>query len=170
MASSQQFEAFKFFFVSEDERAASLTDKGKTYLTLISLFFAYLGYRITDNQFDQFIRLKFASFSYGFFLYALVFVCLLAGLASTLLSLFMHDYEDIADPEKLFDRVLREELSDEQFFDLLIADMNVTTKINAAVSDKRALELQIASYSLFAGFLMYGGVFLISAWCRGHSC
>jgi hypothetical protein len=170
MASKELFEAFKFFYVAEDERAISLTDSGKIYLTLISLFFAYLGYKITDSQFDHFIQLKLGGFSYGFALYALVFVCLLIGLASTLLSLFMHDYEDIADAEELFGRVLREQLSDESFFDLLIANMNVATKINAEVSDQRAFRLQIASYSLFVGFVMYGGVFLTSAWCKAHTC
>jgi hypothetical protein len=165
MASKDQFEAFKIFYTAEDARANSLADTAKIYLTLISLFFAYLGYKITDTQFDVLLRL-----SCGFVLYGLVFLCLLIGLASTLLSIFMHNYEEIADAQSLFERSVDEGWSDEDLFDVLITDMNVTTKINADVNDGRALKLQIAAYSLFAGFLLYGVVFLLSAWCKTHSC
>ena len=166
MATKDQFDAFKLFYATEEARTASITDSAKIYLTLISLFFAYLGYKISDTQFDALLK----QFSFGFALYALVFVCLLVGLISTLWTLFMHDFEDIADAQELFKRSVEEGYSETELFDVLIVNMNVATKNNGAVNDKRAFKLKIASYSLFAGFLLYGCVFLLAAWCKSHSC
>jgi hypothetical protein len=64
-------------------------------------------------------------FFYGFVLYVFVFLCLLLGLACTLWSLFMHDYEDITDPQELLERTIEEDLCEEAFFDILITNMNV---------------------------------------------
>ncbi len=170
MASKDQFEAFKLFFGWEEDRAKSLTETGKIYLALISAFFAYLGYKLTDTQFSELIALRAGPLPWGLLLYASVFVLLVIGLAATLLSLFVHNYEEIVNPQEFFEQSVATNWTDSQFYDALITNLNVTTEVNSKVNDIRAMKLQVASYSLFFGFVLYGVVFLTASWCKAGGC
>jgi len=164
MAIKEQFEAFKFMHLQEVDREASLTNTGKLYLTIISLFFAYLGFKLNSDQFRSILKLPEDSILLGMILYSLIFLFVLGSLALTLWSLFMHNYEDIVDAQELFKKVLVRKCNDDVFFALLITNMNIATKINASVSDRRATKLKFASYSLFCGLVLYCIVFLLSLW------
>jgi hypothetical protein len=170
MASKDRFDVFKFFFTWEEDRQKSLTETGKIYLALISAFFAYLGYKLTDTQFSELIALKMGMLPWGLILYGAVFFFLLVGLAATLLTLFVHNYEQVLEPEEFFEDVVASGYGEEQFYDALIANFNVATRTNSRVNDVRALKLQVASYSLFLGFLLYGVVFLSTSWCKANVC
>ena len=170
MATKEQFEAFKTFFAWEEDRAKSLTETAKVYLTLLTLFFAYFGYKITDTQFDRFIGYHVGTLRWGFWLYVVVFVALIYALTMTLRAIFMHDYEQIAEPMEFFDRSVDRGWDNEAFFDAFTANMLAATDANSAVNDQRAAKLQRASYALLAGFVIYGIVFLASAWCKTSTC
>jgi hypothetical protein len=99
-----------------------------------------------------------------------VFFLLLVGLAATLLSLFVHNYEQVLEPEEFFEETVVSAYDEGEFYDALIANFNIATRTNSRVNDVRAVKLQIASYSLFLGFLLYGMVFLSASWCKANVC
>jgi hypothetical protein len=162
MASKDQFEAFKYLFSWEEERAKSLAESGKNYLTIISLFFAYLGYKITDPALQAFLSKSWRAVPYGMVLYAILMVFFLVSMLATLYSMFMHGYEDVTDAEDIFTRSVEEKMSDDQFYDVLITHMVVATERNSAVNDRRARRLETASVALFGGFVVYGVVFFLA--------
>ena len=170
MASKEQFEAFKYLFEWEEERAKSLSESGKVYLTLITLFFAYLGYKVTDGNFELFLRYRLWDMPVPLALYLIMTTFLLAALLLTLYSLFIRPYQQIVEAESFFEHSVALEDTDEEFFDRYIVNMNLATGNNSAVNNSRATCLLFAAVCLFAGFLLYGAVFGISAWCKIGSC
>ncbi|HKH33542.1 MAG TPA: hypothetical protein VKA80_05160 [Beijerinckiaceae bacterium] len=106
-------------------------------------------------------KLRHGDFPTGFVVYICSLIAFVSGLVMTLMSLRMHKYAQITDPEELFLQSVDESWTKEVFFDKLIAQMVVATNVNSATNDKRAGNLAWASYSLLVGITLYGVVILL---------
>jgi hypothetical protein len=156
-----QLDFFKILFTWEEDRAKSLSESGKNYLTLIAAFFAFLGYKAGDTSFDPMIRYHYAGWPVGIIVYGLVVICLLLGLLLTLSSMSMHPYEQIADASEFFRTAVDDELEDDAFMDRMIVNICCATGVNSDVNERRARKLMGASAALFGGFLCYGLLFAV---------
>lgn len=169
MATQPEYEMYRSFFTLEEERSKSLMETAKVYLTLITLFFGYLGYKIGDSQFDAFMRLKYGYFPWGLALYGLVFLLILIALTMTVISLFMHDYERVTDPQRFFEKMIQSDATIDERYDLIITNTNGATEVNREQNNRKARNLKMASWSLLVGFVVYGLIFLIAAWLKSKA-
>jgi hypothetical protein len=78
-------------------------------------------------------------------------------LGSFLLSLFatkVSNYEAVNEPQDIIEQFGDAPMSDEEFFDLRIADYAVACERNSQVNDKKAFQLVVAAYLLLAGIAL----------------
>jgi hypothetical protein len=169
MATKDQFDAFKFLFQWEDDRAKSLGESAKNYVALITLAFGYLGFKLSDADFAKLLAVHLRGYPLGLILYGLMTALLLLSLVLTLVSLFIRRYERITDPNAFFVASVSRGDTVESFFDSMIVDMNVATERNSAVNNSRAYSLIAAALFLLGAIVIYGAIFCLYAWCKAYT-
>jgi hypothetical protein len=142
VATEKQYLFFKALYDEETSRENHLQQLAKNYLSLITFYSAFILFVVEKLRPDNKINTSIFVFAMLAMLIAFLF---------SLLSVQISNYEAVCHPEELFDQFGDEATSDEDFFDLRIADYSVACEANSTVNDGKALKLQIAGYSLLAG-------------------
>lgn len=161
MATKEQYEAFKIlFFDKEEQRATSLVDRGKTFISLATLYGAFITF--TLEKINNKTILSWSLFS-----------CAVASmLASFLLSIwaigFLSQYEDVNHPENIIKDLGNAPPTNEDFFDDRIIDLTAACMHNRRYNDQRATLLMWATIFLLLGLFLHGVYFLIKGLPEGR--
>lgn len=139
MASKDQYEIFQAIFDRESQRYEKLIDRGKLYLSIITLYIALLGVA-AEKVLPQIAGSWFVAAAYLTSLLGLI-----AAFVLILLALGIYTQVYPTDPEKAF---LSMTSNDEEFFDARIAELATAFKTNFSVTEKRANLLRCASFCL----------------------
>ena len=116
MATQAQYDFFKDLYEEENARAQSLIDRGKIYLSIVSLFFGGVFLKLDwaiDHRNEIERGFGFYVIGTASFLIALVLVCL---------ALQVLSYEALTDPEELIVQISGEQAADAEFRAARIAD------------------------------------------------
>jgi len=134
MATNTQYDFFKFIHSKESERYSELINRGKIFLTIITLYIGALVFKssefqnaISENIQSVYSLIYFSSI--GMFLFALIL---------NILALGIYTYEKISNPEKIIKNYKGSVPKDSDFLDDRIADLTVSFKRNSKQNDKRA--------------------------------
>jgi hypothetical protein len=148
MATEKQYLYFKGLYDEESARQASLADRAKVYLSLMTFYSAFVLFAAEKLKPDTLV-LK------------VLFVATVAStLSAFLLSLWsirIAEYEALNDPQEIILGFGTSAPRDEDFFDDRMVDFAVAYQRNSNVNDKKAAQLT------WAGFLLLVGIFL-------HAC
>jgi hypothetical protein len=145
VATEKQFEFFKSLYAEETAREGQLQEHAKAYLSLATLYSAFVLFVVDKLKPDSIANRS-------------VFIAAIACmLGSFLLSLFatkVSNYEAVNEPQDIIEQFGDAPMSDEEFFDLRIADYAVACERNSQVNDKKAFQLVVAAYLLLAGIAL----------------
>lgn|SRR5574341_1099817 len=155
MATEFHYAFFRSIYEEEDARYSSLIDRGKIYLSIISIFFGGIFFKldwIVENRHWLRNALWFYVGGVACFFAALILVCL---------SLQILAYEAPSDPNKVIEQG-ELELKQPLFINARITDLAVAYQRNSRQNDRRALLLRFALSAIVLGVLcMLAGVFLL---------
>jgi hypothetical protein len=155
MATKEQYDVFKFLYDEESARETALMEHSKLYLSLTTLYSAFLIY-IAKEAAPQNVT-QWAMFG----------VSATSLAAAFLFSIFaarMEDYEAINDPEKIIESFDEDRPDNESFFDDRIVDLAVACNKNSKVNDKKARRLEFAGICLLVGIAAHAVYFLWRTW------
>ena len=142
MATEKQYLFFKSVYDEETARQASLQDRAKYYLSIITVYSAFILF-VAE-------KLKPTTFTHK-----LVFVVavgsMLAGFLFSLWSMKISAYETPSDPNEIIDGFQTAPPTDDDFFDDRIIDYAVAYERNSAVNDSKADQLTLAGYCMLVG-------------------
>ena len=159
-------EVYKGLFGWEEDRAKSLSESGKIYLSILTIAIALIGYKAGETHISSVAKLQHSGIPIGMAIYALSLAAFIAALVSTLMSLRMHKYEEITDGEEMFLRSVDESWTSEKFYDNLIAQIVVATKVNSSTNDNRARNLTWPHIAYSRGFCSMVRSYFCSPGCR----
>jgi hypothetical protein len=152
MATEKQLDFFRSLYEEESKRAELLGDHAKNNLSLATLYSAFIFF-VAEKQPSQTILTK-----------ALFLAAVFSMLGAFLLSLWatqIANYEALADPKDILDRLGDAPPTDDDFFDDRIVDYTVAYGRNSDVNDKKAARLQFARYLLLAGIVFHAAYFFV---------
>jgi hypothetical protein len=141
MATKEQYEFFRSLYDEEEARYSQLEARARLYLAVISAFIAAIV--LKANEIKQSIRILG-----GDRRLLAVATLLVASLVMIVISTKIRQYEGIADPREIIENFGPAPPSNEEFFDLRLADLTVATERNAKVND------QVARFLAWAGVLL----------------
>jgi hypothetical protein len=150
MATEKQYLFFKGLYDEENARQASLADRAKIYLSLITFYSAFVLF-VAEKMKPDTPVLK------GVFI-GTVGSMLVAFLLS-LWSIRVSEYEIPDDPQDIIAGFGAAPPEDEDFFDDRIVDFAVACQRNVAVNDEKAGQLTGAGYLLLAGIFLHACYF-----------
>lgn len=142
MATEQQYTCFKDIFDRETERHDRLIDRGKVYLSLITV---YLG--ILAVAADKLVPLLGGSWVAIVF-YIASLACLVGSMVLVLMGIGIHTYVYPTDPKAVIFGFGQKPPTNPEFFDDRIVELAAAFKTNHAVTEKRATKLKHGSYCL----------------------
>jgi len=145
VASDAQYEYFKFLYEHERARYEALVNRGKLYLSIVTLYMGLLAVG-TDKAIDALGR-SMALRS----VYMVSVLLLVTALVFVVYAVGIYTNEKPSDPEQLVSSFGDERPSDEAFRDARIVDLAVATGRNSANNDRRAKRLRTATILLLSG-------------------
>ena len=145
MATQAQYQCFKDIYDREAKRAEYLIDRGKTYLTIITIYMGLLSVSA-----DKIIS-RLAAHRSAVYLYALSLICFIASLSLLIFSIGIYKYIYPTNPENIIHGFTEEPPNDEDFFDDRIIEFSVAFRHNINVNEKRANLLKYASWFMLFG-------------------
>jgi len=149
LATQAQYDFFKDLYEEENARAQSLIDRGKIYLSIVSLFFGGVFLKLDwaiDHRNEIERGFGFYVIGTASFLIALVLVCL---------ALQVLSYEALTDPEELIVQISGEQAADAEFRAARIADYTVASMRNSHQNDRRAVYLQVSLALIIVGTVLF---------------
>jgi hypothetical protein len=145
MATEKQYACFKDIFDREAARQEKLIDRGKLYLSIITVYLGLLGVA-ADKLLPTLARSGLATAA---FLASLA--CFVGSLVLVLLAIGIYKYVYPTDPMTVIDGYGPEPPRDEDFFDDRITELAAAFKTNQFVNERRADKLKYASFCLLGG-------------------
>ena len=147
MSSPVQFEYFKFLYEHERHRHIELINRGKVYLSIITLYMGLLamGADKTIARVENSLPLILIYISSLFFI--------ISALADVIFAIGIYTNEKPSDPEVIINRMDDTVTPDQKFIEDRIIDFAVATNRNSANNDKRAGYLRYSTYLLLLGIL-----------------
>ncbi len=145
MSSQSQFEYYKYLFERESSRYQELINRGKLFLSVITLYLGLLAVAA-----DKSIP-KLQAYTLPAITYFIGVALIVTALTLVVLAVGIYQHEKPSDPMKMIDRYSETEPTDSEFFDERIADFAVATERNARINDRRAALLRFASFVLLFG-------------------
>jgi hypothetical protein len=142
MATEKQFQYFKSLYDEENAREEWLAQLAKTYLSLVTLYSAFVFF-VAEARY----RCKHTD----------LFATVAAMALSFLLSLWsakVSEYEAPSDPQEIIEEFGDSPPTDEDFFDERIIDFAVAYTRNSEVNDRKANQLTVAGYAILAGIVL----------------
>ena len=153
MATEKQYLFYKLLFDEESAREKQLREHAKTYLSLSTLYSAFVIF-VADKSLGQIAStIKYVSVS------SILFMAI--AFSSSLLVTQVAKYEAITDPSDVTEQFGDTQMDDGVFFDNRIAAFTVACERNANVNNKKVVLLQIAGYSLLVGIFLHAGFFVL---------
>ena len=152
MATEKQYLFFKSVYDEETARQASLQDRAKYYLSIITFYSAFILF-VAEKLKPTNITLK------------VVFVAavgsMLVAFLYSLWSIKISNYEAPSDPNEIIDGFQTAPPTDEDFFDDRIIDYAVAYERNSAVNDSKANQLSVAGYWMLVGLTAHALYFTV---------
>ena len=145
MATPAQHTCFKNIYEREIARYERLIDRGKLYLSIITLYLGLLAVaadEVTPEIADHWIITGAYLASFILFIFALALVINAIGIRT---------YVYPTDPIKVIKELGAHPPTDSEFFDKRIADYAAAFEKNHPVNDGRAKLLKYASFFMLAG-------------------
>jgi hypothetical protein len=153
MATEKQYAFFKGLYDEEAARQASLADRAKTYLSLITFYSAFILF-VVEKLRPQTLCLKS--------IFAAMIASMLGGFLLALSSIGVSDYEAINDPRDIIAGFGDTPPEDEDFFDDRIIDFTVAYERNSAVNDTKATKLTWAGHLLLLGIFLHASYIFLT--------
>ena len=144
MATEQQYAVFKALYDEEAERYRDLSDRAKTYISVITIFSGVLVFKSDDLQ--KFLNGGLLA-RWSFVAGAVLFICALGAL---LAATRIRGYVRFADPDVIIDKWPKKALGDEEFFTDRIGELAISTNANATCNNDLAKWLAVSSWLLIA--------------------
>jgi hypothetical protein len=150
MATEKQYSFYKLLFDEEFSREKQLRDQAKTYLSLSTLYSAFVVAISAQGSIATYLK------------YAAVLAILFMALCFVFSLMVMQtaNYEAITVPEYVTEQFGDEPMEDEEFFDFRIADFTAAYEQNSEVNDRKAIYLSVAGYALMIGIFLHAGFFV----------
>jgi hypothetical protein len=155
MATKEQWEIFKYIYEMEQVRNQKLIERGKVYLSLITLYIGAIGLKV------EFWSSKLSTNSYMVSLFIILLLIFLISLCFSALALGIYSYESINDPKIIIDNYGSNVPKNEEFFNDRIIDVSVATNRNKNQNDKRSNMLKISSWIMVIGILAHMSIMII---------
>lgn len=148
MATSNQLEYFQWTFNREVEREKELINRGKIYLSIITLYLGLSGIAadklVAGLDDGSWLAIVYIA---GFFAFATALVLVIRAM-----SVFRYVYP--TDPETVLIEGREAWPNDARFNLERIAELTAAFKHNHPINEKRATALKYATYAMFAGILL----------------
>ena len=148
MATKDQYEYFKNKYKEEDERNITLTKRAEIYLSLISILFTGLIFKLSD------IKVLCNENSCSLIAFIILLFLLLVTLGFTLDSIRIKDYESDLVVEDYVNELGDKAPTDEEFFDNRIATFIAATKENFTINNTKGDRLKYAGGALFISVIV----------------
>ena len=147
MASKEQYEYYKFLYDHERSRYLELVNRGKLFLSIITLYMGLLavGADKTITGLESSILLTLVYFISVFLL--------VASLVAVVIAIGIYRNEKPSNPREMILALKDYVPTDDEFRDERIVDLAVATDRNSKNNDLRAKRLQVSSYLLILGIL-----------------
>jgi hypothetical protein len=163
MTTERQYDFYKLLYDEEIARGEQLRSQAKHYLSLATLYSAFVIFFV-----DKVLPLIEAENKHPSSVVAMkiVFLATICAMAASflfsLLVVQVSTFEALTDPNDLIDQLKgNKAVTDKDFFDRRIADIAVAFERNTAVNDRKANFLQYAGYALLVGILLHATFFVI---------
>jgi len=158
MATKEQYEYYKFLYDHERSRYLELVNRGKLFLSIITLYMGLLavGADKTITGLEGSILLMSV--------YFISVSLLVASLVEVVLAIGIYKNEKPSSPRKMILALEENVPTDEEFRDERIIDLAVATDRNSNNNDLRAKRLQVSSFLLLLAILgqaFFLGLFVI---------
>lgn len=158
MFTKVQFDTFKYIYEKEEARFSELINRGKIYLSIITIYIGVFTLKIQD------IGTLVGDGSFSKILVGATGICFIFALLACILALGIFKYEGLCD--------IKEELlalgdagkPDSEFYEDRLADMAVAYERNSEQNDHRASLLGISSYLVLAGVFFHMLAFYSYIW------
>ena len=158
MFTKEQFDTFKYIYEKEEARFSELINRGKIYLSIVTIYIGVFSLKIQD------IAELVGDGAFSKILLGVTGACFIMALLACVLALGILKYEGLCD--------IKEELlafgdsgkSDAEFYEDRLADMAVSYERNSLQNDRRASLLQVSSYLMIVGVFCHLLVFYSYIW------
>jgi len=152
MATEKQYQYFKSIYDEETAREEWLGQLAKTYLSLITLYSAFVFFVAEKLKPDSTLsKLVFCA----------TVVAMVVSFLFSLWSSKVSEYEALNDPQEIIKKFGDSPPTDEDFFDDRIIDFAVAYQRNSEVNDRKADQLVVAGYAILAGIVLQAVYMLI---------
>ena len=145
MATEAQYACFKDIFDRESVRQEQLIERGKVFLSIITLYLGLLG--VAVDEIVPEIRGNWLAVC----AYLASFAAFLLSIALVIRALGIYKYVYPTDPERVVLQIEDDWPMDSEFFDDRIAELAAAFKTNHPANERRANLLKLASFSMLAG-------------------
>lgn len=147
MATEAQYRCFKEIHQAEQARQEQLIERGKVYLSVITLYFGLLA--VAADEIRSVVGLS----RFGSAVYLASFAALVVALGLVVRAMGIYRYVYPTDPETVI-QSLEGWPSDAEFFDDRIAELAAAFKTNHPINERRADLLRLASYGLLVAIAL----------------
>lgn len=142
-------EYFKLMFDQEADRSKDITDRGKLYVSIISIMIGLTTYKNVE-----FLGLHGAQIQIGDLIISVITLAIfLISFVCCIGALSIRKYEALNDPAKLLEKIVADNWDIGRFRERCLADYTVSTNRNNIVNDRRAKWLRTSVFFMCAGFL-----------------
>lgn len=153
MATEKQFQFFQSLYLEETDRAKSLRDRGNSYLSLVTLYSAFVIFvaekmRPTDN----FERV----------LFSLTMGAMVTAFVVSLWANRIASFQIAIEPRDIITELGKSPPTDAEFFDDRILDYVLACEQNSKINDGKAEWLSIAGYCLLLAIALHACYFLFA--------
>ena len=155
MATSEQLDYFKHIYAQEMARSDELINRGKLFLSVITLYMGLLGIAA-----DKVVP-KLSSSSIVIACYLSGFVSFVIALVLIVMAIGIYNYVYPSDPKSILQEADENWPDNESFFLERMAELAAAFKNNCPINDKRAKYLKWASLLMLTGIIFQA--FVLSA-------
>ena len=145
MATQTQYDFFKYLYDAEQTRYRELIDRGKLFLSIITIYLGLLAVAA-----DKTIPLSKHSLIIAI-TYTTSVIFIVGAMVPVVLAVGVFKYERPSDPMRIVENFGREIPIDEEFLDARLVDFAVATERNFSQNEKRANLLRVSSFILLLG-------------------
>ena len=162
MATERQCDFYKLLYDEENARLEKLRTQAKHYLSLATLYSAFVVFFV-----DKVLPAIEAEHKQPSSVLAMkiIFIATICAMGSSflcsLLVIQVSTFEALTSPRDIIKQIKDREVTDKEFFNSRIADITVAFDRNSAVIDRKANVLQCAGYALLVGILLHATFFII---------
>ena len=145
MATQAQYQCFKDIYDRETKRAEQLIDRGKIYLSIVTLYIGLLGIAA-----DKIVPKLIENWSAQAF-YIISLIGFVLSLSLVIFAIGIYCYSFPTDPKNVIFGFGEKQPTDEEFFDARIVEFAVAFHANSSVNEKRASLLKYATWLMLLG-------------------